>query len=90
AEEQDVSINSIVSIVITDIEMPQMDGYTLTNKIKTDNVLQKLPVIMHTSLSGDNVKLRGKEVGADEYITKFSVEHIKATLDKVIKQFYPN
>jgi len=72
AEEKNVSIRSIVSMVITDIEMPQMDGYTLTNKIKSDPVL---------------AKIRGKEVGADEYLTKFSIEHIRTTLDKVLKNY---
>jgi len=80
-------IRSLVSIIITDIEMPQMDGYTLTNKVKSDPLLAKIPIIMHTSLSGDNVKLRGKEVGADEYITKFSVDHIRETLKKVIDTY---
>ncbi len=86
-EKENVSIRTKVSFIITDIEMPQMDGYTLTNKVKSDPVLSKIPVIMHTSLSGDNVKLKGKEVGADEYITKFSVEHIKETLQKVLNNY---
>ena len=86
-EKENVSIRNKVSFIITDIEMPQMDGYTLTNKVKSDPVLSKIPVIMHTSLSGDNVKLKGKEVGADEYITKFSVEHIKETLQKVLSNY---
>jgi two-component system chemotaxis response regulator CheV len=88
ALEKNIPINKFVALVITDIEMPQMDGYTLTHKIKSDVLLANLPVVMHTSLSGENVKLRGKEVGADEYITKFSVDHIKKTLSHVIEEWY--
>jgi len=87
AEKQKKSIREILYFVITDIEMPLMDGYTLTAKIKKDPVLSKLPVIMHTSLSAENVQLKGKNVGADAYITKFSIDHITEALNKVIEEF---
>jgi two-component system chemotaxis response regulator CheV len=88
AKEEGIPLYEKVAIVITDIEMPQMDGYTLTTNIKNDPELSKLPVVMHTSLSGSNVKKRGLEVGADEYLTKFSTGNVKKTLFEVIKKWY--
>jgi two-component system chemotaxis response regulator CheV len=88
SENENVPIRKKVALIITDIEMPQMDGYTLTKKIKEDKILSKLPVVMHTSLSGDNVQKRGLEVGADAYLTKFSTETVKDTLFDVIEKWY--
>lgn len=63
-------LDDYVDIVISDIEMPEMDGYTLTKKIKSHPILQKLPVIIFSSIVSEEVLHRGKEVGADAQITK--------------------
>ena len=55
-----------VQVLITDIEMPQMDGHTLTRKIKEHPILKKLPVIIFSSLITDDLKHKGTSVGADE------------------------
>jgi len=56
--------------VVTDVEMPQMDGYTLTRKIKEDPVLKELPVVLFSSLISDGVIHKGKAVMADAQVTK--------------------
>lgn len=76
-----------IGFVITDIEMPLMDGYTLTKTIKENNDLSQIPIIMHTSLSGDNVKLKGAEVGCDGYITKFNLENFTKAINEILKKF---
>ena len=64
-------VTDYVNLVLTDVEMPEMDGYMLTKHIKTDPRTSKLPVIMHSSLSGMQNQQLGKSVGVDEYVSKF-------------------
>lgn len=87
SESNKMPLRKIIGLIITDIEMPVMDGYTLTKNIKDNPDLSQLPVIMHTSLSGENVKLKGQEVGCDGYITKFSVENFTNVIDETLQKF---
>ena len=58
-------------MLISDIEMPEMDGYTLTAEIRSDARMQKLHILLHTSLSGVFNQARVKKVGADDFLPKF-------------------
>lgn len=62
------------SLVITDVNMPIMDGFALTEKIKSSDKYSSMPVIIVTSLGSDAEKARGVEVGADAYIVKNEFE----------------
>ncbi len=64
------NIKSLCSIVISDIEMPEMDGYTLTKNIKTHSVLKQLPVVLFSSLITPDLYHKGQTVGADAQLTK--------------------
>ena len=75
-------ITDLVSLVLTDIEMPEMDGYILTKKIKTDPRFAGVPVIMHSSLSGMSNQQLGKSVGVDEYVPKFEAQKLSETLTR--------
>ena len=80
ALEQNVPITSLIQAVLTDVEMPEMDGYVLTRHIKEDPVLRELPVIMHSSLSAEaNINL-GRAVGADHYVAKFHPAELHKTI----------
>jgi len=70
AEEEHVDIAEKVQLVISDIEMPEMDGHALTQHIKTDPVLQKIPVVLFSSLITDALRHKGESVGADDQISK--------------------
>lgn len=59
-------------MIISDIEMPEMDGYTLTAAIRTDPRMQKLHILLHTSLSGVFNQAMVKKVGADDFLAKFA------------------
>ena len=59
-------------LLISDIEMPEMDGYTLTTNVKNDARMSQLPIILHTSLSGVFNKAMVEKVGADDFIAKFN------------------
>jgi two-component system chemotaxis response regulator CheV len=58
-------------MLISDIEMPEMDGYTLTAEIRADSRMQKLHILLHTSLSGVFNQAMVKKVGADDFLAKF-------------------
>lgn len=73
-----------LALVISDIEMPEMDGYTLTAEIRRDPRLAKLHVLLHTSLSGVFNEALVEQVGADEFVPKFAAEDLgKAVMDHI-------
>jgi two-component system chemotaxis response regulator CheV len=72
---------SHVACVISDIEMPQMDGHHLTKMIKGDPVLKKLPVILFSSLINEEMRLKGEEVGADAQISKPEIARLVSMID---------
>ena len=71
-------------MVLTDLEMPEMDGFTLTRNIKSDARLQGLPVVIHSSLSGSANEDHVRSVGADGYVAKFVAEDLAATIRRVL------
>ncbi|WP_319240771.1 chemotaxis protein [uncultured Propionivibrio sp.] len=75
-------VSKFVSLVLTDVEMPEMDGYILTKKIKSDARFAGIPVIMHSSLSGMSNQQLGKSVGVDEYVAKFEPHKLSETLSR--------
>ena len=77
---QNSSIYEQVSLVISDIEMPEMDGYTLTAEIRNDAKLKDLHVILHTSLSGVFNQAMVERVGANAFIPKFNPDELGAAV----------
>ena len=78
------TVRDKVALVLTDLEMPEMDGFTLTRNIKSDARFRSLPVIIHSSLTGAANEGHVKSVGADAYIAKFSADELAATLLEVL------
>ncbi len=78
------SLKDKVALVLTDLEMPEMDGFTLTRNIKQDDRFKDLPVIIHSSLSGTTNEDHVRSVGADAYVAKFVAEELAATIREVI------
>ncbi|MDR1855980.1 MAG: chemotaxis protein [Desulfovibrio sp.] len=76
AEEENRPINDFVHVVVSDIEMPVMDGLNLTSRIKEDGILKKLPVLLFSSLISDKLRHKGESVGADGQISKPEVGHL--------------
>jgi len=77
-------IQDKIAIVLTDLEMPEMDGFTLTRLIKQDARFKGVPVVIHSSLTGTTNENHVKGVGADGYVGKFSPRELAATLRKVL------
>ena len=84
AKESGLPISNYVSCIVSDIEMPLMDGHRLTKLIKTDDELKHIPVILFSSLISDELRIKGQEVGADEQITKPEIVELVSIIDKLI------
>lgn len=78
------TIKENVHCVITDIEMPQMDGHRLTKLIKDDNELKEVPVIIFSSLINDEMRRKGESLGADAQLTKPEIGKLVGAVDKLI------
>ena len=85
AKESGLPISNYVSCIVSDIEMPLMDGHRLTKLIKTDDELKHIPVILFSSLISDELRIKGQEVGADEQITKPEIVELVNIIDRLIK-----
>ena len=80
AHSAGVSLHDQVQVILTDAEMPEMDGYVLTQHIKADHRFDGIPVVMHSSLSSDANRAMGKRVGVDYYVSKFDSIVLSTTL----------
>jgi len=72
------------ALMISDVEMPEMDGYTLTSEIKSHTDMKDLYIILHTSLSGIFNQAMVEKVGANDFIAKFNPDELAIAVQKVI------
>mgnify|MGYP000058614267 CR=1 FL=1 len=79
-------ISEKLALLISDIEMPEMDGYTLTAEIKNDDRMKSMPVILHTSLSGVFNNAMVEKVGAEDFIPKFHPDELATAVKKWLKE----
>ncbi len=82
--EGDPDLHEKVALVITDLEMPQMDGHRLTKLIKTHNQFETIPVVIFSSLISEEMRIKGREVGADEQLSKPEIGHLIGILDELL------
>lgn len=75
-------INDKVAVLVSDIEMPEMDGYTLTAEIRNDPTLANLKIVLHTSLSGVFNQAMVEKVGADDFIAKFQPDELATSVQQ--------
>ncbi len=80
AHSAGVSLHDQIQVILTDAEMPEMDGYVLTQNIKADHRFDGIPVVMHSSLSSDANRAMGRRVGVDYYVSKFDSIVLSTTL----------
>jgi two-component system chemotaxis response regulator CheV len=73
-----------IALVLTDLEMPEMDGFTLVRNVKQDPRFRRLPVIIQSSLTGTTNEEHVKRVGADAYVAKFDAAELAAAIHKVL------
>jgi two-component system chemotaxis response regulator CheV len=75
-----------IALVLTDVEMPEMDGFTLTRQIKSDKRFDGIPVVIHSSLTGSTNENLVKSVGADAYVAKFMPREFAAAIRGVLEK----
>ena len=85
AERQGCDFQKIVQLVLTDIEMPEMDGFTFTKHVRADPRFGNIPILMHSSLSGNCNVEHGKTVGVTDYVTKFDARHLQEVILRVFE-----
>ena len=81
---QEEDIYQRASLIITDIEMPRMDGHRLTKLIKDDPDLKKIPVVIFSSLINEEMRIKGKQLGADEQLSKPEIGHLVEVIDELL------
>lgn len=74
-----------VKCIITDIEMPIMDGHRLTKLVKSDDVLRDIPLVIFSSLVNDEMRAKGKALGADAQLSKPEIGSLVEIIDGLIK-----
>lgn len=87
AIEENKDISDYVQVLISDIEMPRMDGHTLCKTVKEDPYMKKIPVILFSSLITDKLRHKGESVGADEQISKPGVTQLAQRAHELIQQY---
>lgn len=85
ADAAGTKLSSQIQLILTDVEMPEMDGYMLTKNVKNDPRFADIPVIMHSSLSGMANQQLGRSVGVDEFVSKFEPQRLAETLCRILE-----
>lgn len=83
---EDEKLLEKVSLIITDIEMPQMDGHRLTKLVKEDENLKQIPLIIFSSLINHEMEIKGRKLGADEQLSKPEIGHLVAVMDHLLEK----
>ena len=81
---QDGTLERDVALIITDIEMPQMDGHRLTKLVKDSSRVKEIPLIIFSSLISEEMRRKGRDLGADEQLTKPEIGHLVDVMDHLL------
>lgn len=86
AQKEGLKVRDRIALVLTDLEMPEMDGFSLTRNIKTDQRFTGIPVVIHSSLTGTTNEALVKNAGADGYVGKFAIDEMAQALRAALPQ----
>ena len=78
------NLDDEVALIITDIEMPQMDGHRLTKLVKDNHRFNCIPLIIFSSLISEEMRIKGRQLGADEQLTKPEIGHLVDVMDHLL------
>ena len=84
--KEDGTLDQHVRCIITDIEMPEMDGHRLTKLVKTDDATKDIPVIIFSSLVNDDMKRKGEALGADAQLSKPEIGNLVKIVDELVAE----
>ncbi|MBR1476773.1 MAG: chemotaxis protein CheV [Lachnospiraceae bacterium] len=80
------TLDEHVRCIITDIEMPEMDGHRLTKLVKTDDATKNIPVVIFSSLVNEEMKRKGESLGADAQLSKPEIGNLVKIVDKLVAE----
>ncbi len=82
-----IDVSKHISLLVSDIEMPEMDGYTLTTEIRKDPRIAGIKILLHSSMSGTFNNNMVEKVGADKFIPKFSPDDLANTVQQLVAEW---
>ncbi len=88
--KDDGTLDQHVKIIITDIEMPEMDGHRLTKLVKSDDATADIPVIIFSSLVNEEMKRKGESLGADAQLSKPEIGNLVKIVDQLVEERHLN
>ena len=86
--KQEGSLKEHIRLIITDIEMPEMDGHRLTKLIKSDEQTADIPIIIFSSLVNEEMKKKGEALGANAQLSKPEIGNLVRIVDKLVDEFH--
>ena len=84
--KKDGDLDGQAALIVTDIEMPQMDGHRLTKLVKSDPEMKHIPLIIFSSLINEEMRIKGKELGADEQMSKPEIGKLVHVMDILLEK----
>ena len=84
--KEDGTLDQHVRCIITDIEMPEMDGHRLTKLVKSDDATKDIPIIIFSSLVNDEMKKKGEALGADAQLSKPEIGNLGKIVDELVAE----
>jgi len=84
--KEDGTLKEHVGVIVTDIEMPEMDGHRLTKLVKTDEATAHIPIIIFSSLVNDEMKRKGEALGADAQLSKPEIGNLVKIVDQLVEE----
>ena len=88
--KEDGTLKEHVGVIVTDIEMPEMDGHRLTKLVKSDEATAHIPIIIFSSLVNDEMKRKGKALGADAQLSKPEIGNLVRIVDQLVDENHLN
>lgn len=85
---EEAKVSDAVSLIITDIEVPQMDGHRLTKLVKDSLRFRNIPLIIFSSLISEEMRVKGRQLGADEQLSKPEIGHLVDVMDRLLSRSY--
>ncbi len=80
--------NDVPDLILLDLMMPEMDGYEVCTRLKNDEMTKNIPIIMLTAKDAVRDKVKGLDIGADDYVTKpFNLNELKARIKSALRRF---
>lgn len=86
-QSEGIDVKQHIALIISDIEMPEMDGYSLTSAVRKDPGLETIKILLHSSMSGEFNESLVEKVGANKFIAKFDPDELASTVQDLVNEW---